>query len=128
MQQQQQLQSGPPHWAGGGGGGGPAADLGLQHMQPWFYRGMSREEATQLLLKHGTVDGVFLVRQSLTKPGSYVLCYVYRGKVHHVQIISVRLLCHLPLFIVITTTTLLCSRTKAFPGNFEHSFLCRLSP
>lgn len=87
VQQQQQLQSGPPHWAGGGGGG-PAADLGLQHMQPWFYRGMSREEATQLLLKHGTVDGVFLVRQSLTKPGSYVLCYVYRGKVHHVQIIS----------------------------------------
>lgn len=75
----------PPHWAGT-----PAtAELGLQHMQPWFYSSMSREEATQLLLKHGTVDGVFLVRQSLTKPGSYVLCYVYRGKVHHVQIISV---------------------------------------
>lgn len=75
----------PPQWAGP-----PAtAELGLQHMQPWFYSGMSREEATQLLLKHGTVDGVFLVRQSLTKPGSYVLCYVYRGKVHHVQIISV---------------------------------------
>ncbi|KAL1437113.1 hypothetical protein MTO96_049105 [Rhipicephalus appendiculatus] len=75
----------PPQWAGPPATG----ELGLQHMQPWFYSGMSREEATQLLLKHGTVDGVFLVRQSLTKPGSYVLCYVYRGKVHHVQIISV---------------------------------------
>lgn len=75
----------PPQWAGSAA----TAELGLQHMQPWFYSGMSREEASQLLLKHGTVDGVFLVRQSLTKPGSYVLCYVYRGKVHHVQIISV---------------------------------------
>lgn len=63
--------------------------LGLEHTQPWFYSGMSREEATQLLLRHGTVDGVFLVRQSLTKPGTFVLCYAFRGKVHHVQIISV---------------------------------------
>lgn len=64
-------------------------DLGIEHTQPWFYSGMLREEATQLLLRHGTVDGVFLVRQSFSKPGNFVLCYAYRGKVHHVQIIAV---------------------------------------
>lgn len=67
----------------------PVPELGLQHTQPWFYSGMSREEATQLLLRHGTVDGVFLVRQSLSKPGTFVLSYAFRGTVHHVQIISV---------------------------------------
>ncbi|XP_064456799.1 growth factor receptor-bound protein 14-like isoform X2 [Ornithodoros turicata] len=64
-------------------------EFGIEHTQPWFYSGMSRDEATQLLLRHGTVDGVFLVRHSFSKPGNFVLCYAYRGKVHHVQVIAV---------------------------------------
>ncbi|GFR32933.1 growth factor receptor-bound protein 14, partial [Trichonephila clavata] len=50
----------------------PAMEFGVHAIQPWFYSGMSRDEATHLLTKYGTVDGVFLVRESRRNPGSFV--------------------------------------------------------
>ncbi|XP_054713874.1 growth factor receptor-bound protein 14-like [Uloborus diversus] len=67
----------------------PALEFGVHALQPWFYSGMSRDEATHLLTKYGTVDGVFLVRESRRNPGSFVLSYVYNHKVHHCQIFPV---------------------------------------
>ncbi|KFM82829.1 Growth factor receptor-bound protein 14, partial [Stegodyphus mimosarum] len=67
----------------------PAMEFGVHAIQPWFYSGMSRDEATHLLTKYGTVDGVFLVRESRRNPGSFVLSYVYNHKVHHCQIFPV---------------------------------------
>lgn len=67
----------------------PATEFGVHAIQPWFYSGMSRDEATLLLTKYGTVDGVFLVRESRRNPGSFVLSYVYNHKVHHCQIFPV---------------------------------------
>ncbi|CAN7939348.1 unnamed protein product, partial [Ixodes hexagonus] len=55
---------------------------------PWFYGALPRETATQLLLRHAAEDGTFLVRRSLTRPATFVLSYLFRGKVHHVQILS----------------------------------------
>ncbi|XP_013787234.2 growth factor receptor-bound protein 14-like [Limulus polyphemus] len=62
-------------------------EFGVHTVQPWFYTGMSRDEPTQLLTKYGTVDGVFLVRESHRNPASFVLSYVYNRKVHHTQIL-----------------------------------------
>lgn len=67
----------------------PFPEFGFHNTQPWFYSGMSRDEATQLLTKYGTVDGVFLVRESRRNPGSFVLSYIYKCKVHHCQVIPV---------------------------------------
>ncbi|XP_076328116.1 growth factor receptor-bound protein 14-like isoform X2 [Tachypleus tridentatus] len=64
-------------------------EFGIHTVQPWFYRGMSREDATQLLTKYGTVDGVFLVRESRRNPGTFVLSYVYNQKIYHTQIVPV---------------------------------------
>lgn len=32
-------------------------EAGVHVMQPWFHSGMTREQATSLVAKHGTVDG-----------------------------------------------------------------------
>ena len=32
-------------------------EVGVHVVQPWYHRGMSREEANLLLQRHGTVDG-----------------------------------------------------------------------
>lgn len=59
---------------------------GIHITQPWFHSGMTREHATQLIGRHGTVDGVFLVRESRSSPGSFVLTFKCSGKVLHTQI------------------------------------------
>ncbi|XP_046396922.1 growth factor receptor-bound protein 14-like [Ischnura elegans] len=61
-------------------------ESGIHITQPWFHSGMTREQASQLVSRHGTVDGVFLVRESRSTPGSFVLTFKYRGKVFHYQI------------------------------------------
>ncbi|XP_076360903.1 growth factor receptor-bound protein 14-like isoform X3 [Tachypleus tridentatus] len=63
--------------------------FGIHKVQPWLYSGLSREDATQLLTRYGTVDGVFLVRESRRNPGTFVLSYVYNNKIHHLQIVPV---------------------------------------
>ncbi|XP_026318165.1 adapter molecule Crk [Hyposmocoma kahamanoa] len=48
----------------------------------WYFRDMSRAEATRLLLNE-TESGVFLVRDSRTIPGDYVLCVREDDRVSH---------------------------------------------
>ncbi|XP_069700434.1 growth factor receptor-bound protein 14-like isoform X2 [Periplaneta americana] len=59
---------------------------GVHITQPWFHSGMTRDQAAQLISRHGTVDGVFLVRESRSNPGSFVLTFKCSGKVLHTQI------------------------------------------
>ncbi|XP_023708620.1 growth factor receptor-bound protein 10 isoform X2 [Cryptotermes secundus] len=59
---------------------------GIHITQPWFHSGMTRDQATQLISRRGSVDGVFLVRESRSSPGSFVLTFKCSGKVLHSQI------------------------------------------
>ncbi|XP_048505099.1 growth factor receptor-bound protein 14-like isoform X3 [Athalia rosae] len=61
-------------------------EAGVHITQPWFHSGMSRDQAANLVSKHGTVDGVFLVRESRSNLGAFVLTYKSGGKVLHTQI------------------------------------------
>ncbi|XP_017773076.1 PREDICTED: growth factor receptor-bound protein 14-like [Nicrophorus vespilloides] len=61
-------------------------ESGVHITQPWFHSGMSRDQASALVSRHGTVDGVFLVRESRSNPGAFVLTYKFGGKVLHAQI------------------------------------------
>lgn len=51
----------------------------------WFHGKISRESAEKLLKEEGE-DGVFLVRESNTSPGDYVLSVLHQGQVVHYQI------------------------------------------
>uniref|UniRef100_A0A336M750 non-specific protein-tyrosine kinase n=1 Tax=Culicoides sonorensis TaxID=179676 RepID=A0A336M750_CULSO len=51
----------------------------------YFHGKISREEAEKLLMQHGT-SGVFLVRESNTAAGDYVLSVLHEGTVVHYQI------------------------------------------
>lgn len=61
-------------------------ESGVHITQPWFHSGMTRDQATALVNKHGTVDGVFVVRDSRSNPGCFVLTYKCGSKVLHAQI------------------------------------------
>lgn len=56
--------------------------------QPWFHSGISREEAVSLISKQGLVDGVFLVRESHSVAGAYVLSLAHNHKVKHCTIMQ----------------------------------------
>lgn len=61
-------------------------DDGIHVLQPWFHRGLKRDIAAAIIRDHGSVDGVFLVRESKSNLGAYVLTYKYSDKVFHAQI------------------------------------------
>ncbi|XP_017764450.1 PREDICTED: growth factor receptor-bound protein 14-like isoform X2 [Eufriesea mexicana] len=61
-------------------------DDGIHVLQPWFHRGLKRDIAAAIVRDHGSVDGVFLVRESKSNLGAYVLTYKYSEKVFHAQI------------------------------------------
>ncbi|XP_072758796.1 growth factor receptor-bound protein 14 isoform X1 [Anoplolepis gracilipes] len=61
-------------------------DGGIHVLQPWFHGGLKRDIAAAIIRDHGTVDGVFLVRESKSNPGAFVLTYKYNDKVFHAQI------------------------------------------
>ncbi|XP_013407727.1 growth factor receptor-bound protein 14 isoform X2 [Lingula anatina] len=59
---------------------------GVHMTQPWFHSGVTRDEAVAAIMKHGCIDGVYLVRESHKIPGVYVLSFAHNQKVRHYQI------------------------------------------
>lgn len=81
----------------------------------WFHGRLTGKEAEKLILKHGK-NGSFLVRESQSKPGDYVLSVRNDDKVTHVMI---RL--QVSIFLLFSN----CRKFKNFqnfPGNFLKFF------
>ncbi|XP_069784833.1 SHC-transforming protein 3 [Narcine bancroftii] len=57
---------------------------GCLEEEPWYHREMSRKYAEQLL----STDGDFLVRKSMTNPGSYVLTGMHNGQAKHLLLVD----------------------------------------
>ena len=53
----------------------------------WYHGKISRRTAEQILMETQPMLDCFLVRESVSTPGSYVLSVKYRGKVQHFLIL-----------------------------------------
>lgn len=65
-------------------------EFGVHMSQPWFYGSLSREETVRLLMKEPLTDGTFLVRESHSSSGSFVLSFVHGEKIYHTQIVPIQ--------------------------------------
>ncbi|XP_066587526.1 growth factor receptor-bound protein 14-like isoform X2 [Prorops nasuta] len=61
-------------------------DGGIHVLQPWYHGNIKRDVAAAIIRDHGSVDGVFLVRESRSNPGAFVLTYKYNDKIIHTPI------------------------------------------
>lgn len=64
-----------------------AGNFDAEDRSSWFWGRLSRQEAVSLL--QGQRHGVFLVRDSITSPGDYVLSVSENSKVSHYIINSI---------------------------------------
>lgn len=64
-----------------------AGNFDAEDRASWYWKRLSRQEAVSLL--QGQRHGVFLVRDSITSPGDYVLSVSENSKVSHYIINSV---------------------------------------
>ena len=60
--------------------------MGDKSTRDWFHGVMGREEAESALKEHGFAEGLFLVRESSTSLGDFVLSVVHDNDVIHYQI------------------------------------------
>ncbi|NWX85662.1 GRB14 protein, partial [Nothoprocta pentlandii] len=65
----------------------PNIGMSIHRSQSWFHHKISRDEAQRLILQHGLVDGVFLVRDSQSNPKTFVLSLSHGLKIKHFQIV-----------------------------------------
>uniref|UniRef100_A0A669PQT0 Growth factor receptor-bound protein 14 n=1 Tax=Phasianus colchicus TaxID=9054 RepID=A0A669PQT0_PHACC len=63
------------------------SNMAIHRSQSWFHHKISRDEAQRLILQHGLVDGVFLVRDSQSNPRTFVLSLSHGLKIKHFQIV-----------------------------------------
>uniref|UniRef100_A0A1B0FHV1 Tyrosine-protein kinase n=1 Tax=Glossina morsitans morsitans TaxID=37546 RepID=A0A1B0FHV1_GLOMM len=52
----------------------------------WYHGKLSRENAEELIKNGGNLDGTFLIRESSTAAGDFVLTLLFQGEVCHYQI------------------------------------------
>uniref|UniRef100_H2Z7A3 Tyrosine-protein kinase n=1 Tax=Ciona savignyi TaxID=51511 RepID=H2Z7A3_CIOSA len=52
----------------------------------WFHQKLTRGNAEHILKKNGNEQGLFLVRESINVPGSFVLSLTHTGQAQHFQI------------------------------------------
>ncbi|XP_015522213.2 tyrosine-protein kinase Shark isoform X1 [Neodiprion lecontei] len=60
--------------------------MGSEENIAWYHGDLSRQDAENMLKEEGTEDGTFLVRNSSSSLGDYVLSVLHNGEVIHYQI------------------------------------------